>query len=101
MSEPEVLIHKDDLEPLRDPAESRDHDLAADAVRALAVSAAPVLYTRRVDPESLRIDRRRLIPGTVHRILLGLDDLVHPNDKKDILRSERICCHSVCISVNI
>src|SRR5699024_12085923 len=74
-SETEVRIYKNDLKTFRYPAESCDHDLAADTVRTLAVKTASVFHTRSINTESLCVDRRRLISCPVHGILFCLDDL--------------------------
>lgn len=82
-------------------AVSRDEDLIADALLAVAVGAAAGLRARRLAEKALLILRCGDRSGTVHGLVERIDDLVHPGDHDDLARTEHDGSNAVSLAVDI
>ena len=82
-------------------AVSRDEDLIADALLAVAVGTAAGLRARRLAEKALLILRCGDRSGTVHGLVERIDDLVHPGDHDDLARTEHNGSNAVSLAVDI
>ena len=65
-SEPKIIIHKDDMDPVLMAGKSGDKELAADGIRGFAVNAGAGLDTGSGDTDPLGINGGGNTSGPLH-----------------------------------